>query len=439
MNKLQLLDEYPVFVENVAKADTDCANADDAIACLRAQVEAKRGAALIGVFDHRGHVAALPEGKIAEEIIDSKHLLFCLSNDTPNPLIAAVCPRAVSVVELADKLSSSSASSRPWWRPRTRPAPGGSRRCARPELRRTRPRSLWGDMQEKRGRPRGASFCASESVYRRQVPCSANLVENAWSSRPRALSTHPGSRSGHPGEHAPVACHARPSSPGHEPKDVERLGEDREHIIGIRHEALLRGPKPVGDPQVFRDQPDTRQVIAARYQGGLRIANPGMRHVPDIAQIHEGIARPLLQQYVQRGIPVMRAQVAFPGLRLADLRISCYTSQDDQQVRWLTRRQGSAACQPGAETRIRTIVDETFSEDEEQPRGFAAACVHDRFTYYPIEAQQVRQAQGRKPENNRQTKGNKGVPIECALHPRRGGWRARHTASGGIAQRLPNP
>lgn len=103
MNKLQLLDEYPVFVENVAKADTDCANADDAIACLRAQVEAKRGAALIGVFDHRGHVAALPEGKTAEEIIDSKHLLFCLSNDTPNPLIAAVCPRAVSVVELADK------------------------------------------------------------------------------------------------------------------------------------------------------------------------------------------------------------------------------------------------------------------------------------------------------------------------------------------------
>ena len=104
MNKLQLLDEYPVFVENVAKADTDCANADDAIACLRAQVEAKRGAALIGVFDHRGHVAALPEGKIAEEIIDSKHLLFCLSNDTPNPLIAAVCPRAVSVVELADRV-----------------------------------------------------------------------------------------------------------------------------------------------------------------------------------------------------------------------------------------------------------------------------------------------------------------------------------------------
>lgn len=50
---------------------------------------------LIGVFDHQAHVAAHPEGKIAPEIKDSKHVLLCLSNAIPNPLIAAVRPRAI--------------------------------------------------------------------------------------------------------------------------------------------------------------------------------------------------------------------------------------------------------------------------------------------------------------------------------------------------------
>ena len=39
----------------------------------------------------------------ADEINAAKHVLFCVANAIPNPLIAAVRPRAVSVVELADK------------------------------------------------------------------------------------------------------------------------------------------------------------------------------------------------------------------------------------------------------------------------------------------------------------------------------------------------
>jgi hypothetical protein len=70
---------------------------------LRAKVEATPGATLIGVFDHRAHVATHPQGKIAPEIKDSKHILFCLAAAIPNPLIVAVRPRAVSVVELEDK------------------------------------------------------------------------------------------------------------------------------------------------------------------------------------------------------------------------------------------------------------------------------------------------------------------------------------------------
>ncbi|MGE5152629.1 MAG: DUF6858 family protein [Bdellovibrio bacteriovorus] len=103
MSKIQFLDKYPVFVEEIAKADTDCATVDDVVARLRVRVQAHPGASDIAVFDHLAHVKALPEGKVADEIRGSKHLIFCLSNAIPNALIAAVRPRALSVVETQDR------------------------------------------------------------------------------------------------------------------------------------------------------------------------------------------------------------------------------------------------------------------------------------------------------------------------------------------------
>jgi hypothetical protein len=69
------------------------------LARLREQVEAKAGATFIGAFDHYAHVRRQPDGKIADDIEDSRHLLFCLSNAIPNPLVPAVRPRSISVVE----------------------------------------------------------------------------------------------------------------------------------------------------------------------------------------------------------------------------------------------------------------------------------------------------------------------------------------------------
>jgi hypothetical protein len=103
MKQIQLLDKYPVYVEELAKADTNCVSADQVIARLREQVEGKVGATFIGVFDHYAHVQRQPEGKIADDIKDSKHVLFCLSNAIPNALVTAVRPRAISVVELEDR------------------------------------------------------------------------------------------------------------------------------------------------------------------------------------------------------------------------------------------------------------------------------------------------------------------------------------------------
>jgi hypothetical protein len=103
MKKVQVRDKYPVYVEEIAKSQTSCAGADDVVARLRGAVEAAPAASLIAVFDHQAHVAAQPDAQINPAIKDSKHVLFCLANTIPNPLIPAVRPRAVSIVELEEK------------------------------------------------------------------------------------------------------------------------------------------------------------------------------------------------------------------------------------------------------------------------------------------------------------------------------------------------
>lgn len=103
MEKLSVLDKYPVFVEELAKADTDCADAAAVIAQLRTRVEAHPGSVVIAEFDHYAHVMRQPEHRVAEDIRDSRHLLFCLANAIPNPLVPAVRPRSISVVEYDDR------------------------------------------------------------------------------------------------------------------------------------------------------------------------------------------------------------------------------------------------------------------------------------------------------------------------------------------------
>jgi hypothetical protein len=103
MKKIHFLDKYPVYVEELAKTETDCATTDDLVGRLCDQIRAKPGASLIGVFDHLAHVRSQPNGKVSPEIRDSRHVIFCLAKAIPYPLIASVGPRMISVVELADR------------------------------------------------------------------------------------------------------------------------------------------------------------------------------------------------------------------------------------------------------------------------------------------------------------------------------------------------
>jgi hypothetical protein len=103
MDKTLLLEKYPVYSQVIEKNDTECKNIDEVMARLKEKIDTHPIATYIGDFDHYAYVAQQPEGKIAEEIMASKHALFCVANAIPNPLIAAARPRAISVAELVDK------------------------------------------------------------------------------------------------------------------------------------------------------------------------------------------------------------------------------------------------------------------------------------------------------------------------------------------------
>lgn len=103
MQRIHLHDEYPVLVEVIDKSATDCRDLNAVVARLSDQVKGHPASVQLGVFDHYAHVRAQPEGRIAEGIQGSKNLMFCLSTAIPDPLIGAVCPRSLSVTELADR------------------------------------------------------------------------------------------------------------------------------------------------------------------------------------------------------------------------------------------------------------------------------------------------------------------------------------------------
>jgi hypothetical protein len=76
---------------------------DDVLAGLKDKISTHPVATYIGEFDHYRHVSNQAEGKIDDAIQAAKHILFCVANAIPNPLIGAVRPRAISVVEMPDK------------------------------------------------------------------------------------------------------------------------------------------------------------------------------------------------------------------------------------------------------------------------------------------------------------------------------------------------
>jgi hypothetical protein len=103
MKQTLLQEKYPVYTMTIGKHETHHSSAGSIIAYLRTCIERHEIARFIAEFDHYTHTNALPEGHIADEILDAKHVIFCFGTHLPNAQVMAVRPRSIGVVEQADQ------------------------------------------------------------------------------------------------------------------------------------------------------------------------------------------------------------------------------------------------------------------------------------------------------------------------------------------------
>lgn len=102
MRRIDGEDGYPLWVEEIAKADTPWRDVDDIVAVLRQDIQGQGGAASIGVFDLYGLNLRLGEA-LPVAMQDAKVFLFCPGAKLLNPVLVALCPSVVGVADMGNR------------------------------------------------------------------------------------------------------------------------------------------------------------------------------------------------------------------------------------------------------------------------------------------------------------------------------------------------
>lgn len=101
MRQIALMEKYPVFVFEVAKAETTFASVDAVVDHLRSCIAANDRVAFISVFDHLEHTRRIG-GDVNPAIVAAKNVVFCFGFALPNPTVMAVRPRSIGVCDTGD-------------------------------------------------------------------------------------------------------------------------------------------------------------------------------------------------------------------------------------------------------------------------------------------------------------------------------------------------
>jgi hypothetical protein len=99
MEKISLMDKYPVYSLNLKKDELTLKSVDEIIAFFKAKIQAHPFATYIAVFDHYAHTKSIEEHILDEKILAAKNLIFCFGKQLPNAKMLAVRPRSLGVIE----------------------------------------------------------------------------------------------------------------------------------------------------------------------------------------------------------------------------------------------------------------------------------------------------------------------------------------------------
>ncbi len=103
MDKVKFMENYNIYTKDILKSKTTFKSIDEIMDHLKQKTEEHMAGEFIAVFDHYKHTKSLPNGEIAEDILDAKNFIFCFGVMIPNPNAVALRPRAIGVTEFADK------------------------------------------------------------------------------------------------------------------------------------------------------------------------------------------------------------------------------------------------------------------------------------------------------------------------------------------------
>jgi len=102
MQRITVEGRYPVWVEEIAKADTPWHDVDEIAVVLQSSIQRHAGSAFIGVFDHYGLNIRMGE-TLPFAMQDAKAILFCPGARLLNPMHLALCPCAIGVADMGNR------------------------------------------------------------------------------------------------------------------------------------------------------------------------------------------------------------------------------------------------------------------------------------------------------------------------------------------------
>ena len=102
MKQTLLQEKYPIFVAEIAKAETDYPSVQALVDYYKGKIAENPKVQFIGVFDHYAHTTAIG-GPIVEGMIAAVDIIFCFGFAIPTPQMLAVRPRSIGIADMGDK------------------------------------------------------------------------------------------------------------------------------------------------------------------------------------------------------------------------------------------------------------------------------------------------------------------------------------------------
>ena len=103
MQQITVMEKYPVFILEIEKSRTTLKSVDEILNYIEEKISSHPVASYISRFDHYNHTICLEVGKISENIIDAKNIIFCFGKELLKPEVLGIRPRSIGVADTNDK------------------------------------------------------------------------------------------------------------------------------------------------------------------------------------------------------------------------------------------------------------------------------------------------------------------------------------------------